>query len=292
MRRAPLSAAPSLSAFVPAASRLARFVVAASLTGAAAASCVGTTGGALVTFPAAAAGIAGANASGALEFTSDEGWDVVLTTATLHVGAVYLDQSQPVSGSQGTACILPGTYVGQVTPTLTAAAGLDVNLLSATPQPFSVQGQGTTQPEALVGQLWLTGGDVNTVVDSTPILLLAGTATKAGVVRPFSATITIASNRSTSDPQGAAGGDPICNERIVSVPTALYVASSGGLLVTIDPRQLFLNVDFSQLPAGPNGTYAFSDDPTSTAYTAASRNLYQNLHSAGSLYTFSWSSSL
>ncbi len=267
-------------------------VIAAAVVGALSASCVGTTGGSLVTFPAAAVGIAGADASGALAFTSDEGWDVVLTKATLHVGAVYLDQSQPVSGSQGTTCILPGTYVGQVTPTLSAAAGLTVNMLSATPQPFSALGQGTTFPEALVGQVWLTGGDVNTVVDATPILVLAGTATKAGVSLSFSGTITIGSNRSTTDPQGAAGGDPICNERIVSVPAALYVETSGGLLVTVDPRQLFVNVDFSQLTMGPNGTYAFSDDPTSSNYTAPSRNLYQNLHSAGSLYTFSWSSSL
>jgi hypothetical protein len=276
----------------PTAFRLAAFVAMAALGGAASASCVGTTGGALVTFPAAAAGIAGTNANGALEFTSDRGWDVALTTATLHVGAVYLDQSQPVSGSQGTTCILPGTYVGQVTPALTPAAGLDVDLLSATPQPFSVQGQGTTLPEALVGQLWLAGGDVNTVDDSTPILVLAGTASSNGTVMPFSATITIGSNRSTSDPSGAAGGDPICKERIVSAPAGIYVQSSGGLLLTIDPRQLFLNVDFSQLTMGPNGTYAFSDDPTSSDYTQPSRNLYQNLHSAGSLYTFSWSSSL
>jgi hypothetical protein len=274
------------------ASRFFGFIAAAALAGAASASCVGTTGGALVTFPAAAAGIAGADAGGAFEFTSDEGWDVVLTTATLHIGAVYLDQSQPVSGSQGTTCILPGTYVGQVTPTLSVAAGLEVNLLSAAPQPFSVQGQGTTLPEALVGQLWLTGGDVNTVVDNTPILVLAGTATKAGTTIPFSGTITIGSNRTTTSASGAAGGDPICKERIVSVPTALYVATSGGLLVTIDPRQLFLNVDFSQLTMGPNGSYAFSDDPTSSNYTGPSRNLYQNLHSAGSLYTFSWSPSL
>lgn len=271
--------------------RFARFVIAAGFI-ATSASCVGTTGGSLVTFPAAAAGIPGADASGALEFTSDEGWDVVLTKATLHVGAVYLDQSQPVSGSQGTTCILPGTYVGQVTPTLTARAGLDVNLLSATPQRFSVEGRGTTFPEALVGQLWLTGGDVNTVVDATPILVLLGTATKAGVSLSFSATITIGSNRSTTDPEGAAGGDPICKERIVSVPAAIDVETSGGLLVTIDPRQLFLNVDFAQLSMGPDGTYAFSNDPTSSSYTAPSRNLYQNLHSAGSLYTFSWSSSL
>jgi hypothetical protein len=255
--------------------------------------CVGTTGGELVTFSAAAEGAIAPNSSGALEFVSDEGWDVILTKASLHLGAVYLDQSEPVSGSQGTTCILPGTYVAQVAPAQNASAGLDVNLLSAAPQPFSVQGQGTTTPAALVGQLWLSATDVNSVNDSTPILTIAGTAANAsGTVIAFEGTITIGSNRSASSAQGAAGGDPICKERIVSVPTNLDVQSSGGLLLRIDPRQLFLNVDFSQLTPSPGGGYAFSDDPTSRDYTAPSRNLYQNLHGAGSLYTFSWSNSL
>src|SRR5215472_4753215 len=148
-----------------------------------AASCVGTTGGQIVDFPAAAAGPADAS-GGQLEFTTDSGWHVILTQATLHVGAIYLDQAVPVSGSQGTNCILPGLYVAEVT------SGRDVDLLSPEPQPFPVLGHGTTLP-ALAGQVWLTGGDVNQVEDSTPILQIAGTADEAGQVVSFMGTVTI-----------------------------------------------------------------------------------------------------
>jgi hypothetical protein len=250
--------------------------------------CVGTTGGQLVTFPAAVAGPLDATRGRPFQFTTDRGWSVVLTQATLHVGAVYLDQSMPVSGSQGTSCVLPGTYVGQVT------AGLDVNLLSSVPQRFPGLGSGTTEPPALVGQVWLTGGDVNVAAEpspATPILTIAGTAVMGDAVMPFEGKITIGANRQASG-SAAAGADPICKERIVSpIPTSVIVGASGGLLLRIDPRLLFVNVDFSQLTTFSD-TYGFSDDPTSAQYTQPSVNLYQNLHSAGALYAFSWNDDL
>jgi len=250
--------------------------------------CVGTTGGQLVTFPAAVAGAAGASSGHSLQFTTDLGWRVVLTEATLHVGAVYLNQSAPVSGAQSTDCILPGTYVAQVT------SGIDANLLSPSLQRFSGLGSGTTIPPALVGQVWLTGGDINTVSDPSPptsILVIAGTAANGAMTVPFTGQITIASNRQTSG-SAAAGGDSICKERIVSpIPTSVAVGTTGGLVLRIDPTQLFVNVNFALLaPAGD--AFAFSDDPTSDAYTQPSRNLYQNLHSGGGLYTFEWDDDL
>jgi predicted small secreted protein len=102
------------------------------------AACVGTTGGDVVDFPVAAAGAADAVAGQPYELVTDRGWHVVLTKATLHVGALYLGQSLPVSGAQNTSCILPGTYVAQVT------TGLDVDLLSPAPQRFPSLGHGTT----------------------------------------------------------------------------------------------------------------------------------------------------
>ncbi len=248
--------------------------------------CVGTTGGELVAFPAAAAGPADADPTQTFQFLTSRGWHVVLTKAVLHIGALYLDQSLPVSGSQGTNCILPGTYVAEVT------SGLDVNLLSPAPQPFPAQGQGTTIPPALAGQIWLTGGDVNTIADATPILVIAGTADQgSGTPMSFEATITIGANRQSMDSQ-VAGASAICKQRIVSVPTDVSVKSTGGLLLRIDPRDLFANVEFSQLQVLPDGTYAFSDEPSSPDYNQPSRNLFQNLESAGTLYTFSWSDSL
>jgi hypothetical protein len=260
----------------------------AALFAVAGVACVGTTGGQLVTFPAAVAGPTDANQGRPLQFTTDLGWHVVLTEATLHVGAVYLNQSAPVSGAQSTDCILPGTYVAQVT------SGTDVDLLSPRLQRFPERGSGTTIPPALVGQVWLTGGDVNAVSDPSPptsILVIAGTAVNGAMTIPFQGRITIASNRQTSG-SAAAGGDSICKERIVSpIAVSVAVGTRGGLVLRIDPTLLFVNVNFALLaPSG--GVFAFSDDPTSASYTQPSRNLYQNLHSGGGLYTFGWDDDL
>jgi hypothetical protein len=260
----------------------------AGAAGGALVACVGTTGGQLVTFSAAASGPADADPTRPFRFTTDRGWAVVLTQATLHVGAVYLDQSEPVSGAQGTECILPGTYVAQVT------SGLDVDLLSPVPQRFPGLGAGTTTPPALVGQVWLTGGDIDTASDpspATPILTIAGTATQGGVAIPFEGKVTIGTNRQATG-TSLAGASPICKQRIVSpIATSVVVRATGGLWLRVDPRLLFVNVDFSQLEKFSD-TYGFSDDPTSAQYTQPSLNLYQNLHSAGALYTFSWTGAL
>jgi hypothetical protein len=245
--------------------------------------CVGTTGGAIVDFPAAASGPVDAVVGQPLSFTTDRGWHVVLTRATMHIGAVYLEQSEPVSGSQETGCVLPGTYVAQETN------GLDIDLLSPSPQLFPDLGHGTTLP-ALVGQVWLVDGDINATDSTTPVLVVEGTADQGGIVVPFDGQVTIGTNRGTNRAMTGAtpGADPICKQRIVSpIQAPLSVQSAGGLLLRIDPRILFVNVEFETLTSA-GGTYHFSDDPSSPAYGQASRNLYLNLHSAGSLYTFSW----
>jgi hypothetical protein len=241
--------------------------------------CVQTTGGQIVDFPVSAAG-----ASDAQEFTSDNGWHVVLTKATLHVGALYLDVSAPVSGAQTTSCILPGTYVAQMT------TGMDVDLLSPRPQRFPVLGHGTTG-QALVGQVWLTGAsDVNAQDDATKILVVSGTADKNGDVRPFSGAITIGANRQTGT-GASAGAASICKQRIVTVLADVAVGAAGGLLVRIDARKLFTNVDWNAL-SKIGDTYAFADQPDKDQ---PSTNLYANLHAgsaAGSPYSFAWTSDL
>ncbi|HEY2405053.1 MAG TPA: hypothetical protein VGI10_03575 [Polyangiaceae bacterium] len=264
----------------------------------AAVSCAGTTGESLHDFPAAAAGPSEARAGTALAFTNDHGWHVVLTQATLHVGAIYLDQSRPVAGAGVTACYLPGVYVAEAT------SGLDVDLLSSELQRFGGLAHGSTL-QAIVGQVWLTGADVNSPVDATKILTIAGTADQGAVTLPFHGTITISSNRASAGTT-AAGAAPICKQRIVSpIPTAVRVQDHGGLLLRVDPRALFVNVDFGTLAPATTGCgsaascLAFSDDPGSSSYGQADRNLYLNLHSTAdpatttlALYTFIWSNDL
>jgi len=255
--------------------------------------CVGTTGGELVDFPAAAAGAANATSPLLFDETTIAGhtYHVTLTEASLHIGALYLDQALPVSGAGDLTCILPSTYTAEVlgTPLDGGAAGLDVDLLSPTPQSFASGGHGTTTP-SLAAQIWLTGGDVNAVEDDTPILVVQGTATDdANATYPFQGTITISTNRIPTNQ--TTGSNPPCRERIISpIPTTTTVQTTGGLLLRVDARQLFADVDFSALTQS-GSTYVFSNDPSSASYTQPSINLWNNLRSTAT-YDFEWSEGL
>ena len=248
------------------------------------AACVGQTGGNAVTFTAAAAGPADATAGQPLAWSAN-GFDVALTEARLHVGATYLDEAAPVSGAQATGCYLTAAYVAQET------VALDVDLLNPTPQPFAQPAPGITEPAPLVGQVWLTGGDVNQVADATTILRISGTATQGGAAFPFTGTMTIGANRAPPG-GGTGGGNSICKQRIVTpIPVSLTLATTGGLLLRIDPRLFFTGVDFSRLPADGAGGYAFSDDPAAPGYAPTGQALYSNVHSTAP-YAFGWTNAL
>jgi hypothetical protein len=244
--------------------------------------CVGTTGSDLVTFDAAAAGPADAVAGQPYSFTSGRGFRVMLTRATLHVGAVYLNRARPVSGAQETSCILPGIYVGEVT------SGLDVDVLSPEPQPFPAPGEGT-QTRAIVGEVWLSHGDVDAPPDVEPVLRVEGTAEKDSAAYPFEGTLTIGENRAVpaSDPS-LPSQHPICKERIVSpIDVSLTPRNGGSLLLRVDPRGWFANVDFAALRQveGAPPRYAF-DDATTAGPDAA---LYRGLQSRSGVYQLLWS---
>jgi hypothetical protein len=247
--------------------------------------CVGTTGGDIVELSVAAAGPADATAGAPYVFTNGRGFEVTLTRARLHVGGVYLNESRPLSGAQATSCRLPGLYIAEV------PAQLDVDLLSPAPQPFPSKGHGTTGA-ALVGEVWLTGGDADAEDDPTVILDAAGSASQAGLTIPFTASLTIGENRTPVpvDPS-LPGASPICRERIVSPiplgPSAtpggeLRVDTTGTLLVRVDPKTFFLNVDFAALPASPSPR-TFADGPADEASNA----LYRWLHDPAA-YSFAW----
>ncbi len=243
--------------------------------------CLGTTGSSIVSFPVEAAGPPDAVDGQPLTFDTGRGWHVVLSKATLHIGAVYLDESVPVSGAQDTSCILEGIYAGQET------SGLDVDVLSPAPQPFPAPGNGTSD-RAVAGEVWLTGGDVNASDDATTIVDVAGTASQSGASYPFTASVTIGTNRVVASTNPAMpGANPICKQRIVApVPVDVVPASSGALLVRVDPRGWFADVDFSQMEETTDSppTYVIPDDDTTQPGTA----LFDGIHASAGVYTFGW----
>jgi len=247
--------------------------------------CVGQTGGDTVVFSVAAAGPTDAIAGQPLSFTSGA-FEVVLTRATLHIGAVYLDQATPASGAQATDCYLTGTYVAQET------SALDVDLLNPAPQPFPALALGITEPPALVEQVWLTGGDVNAAADTTPILVISGTAAQGAAAFPFTGTVTIGANHAPAS-TASGGGNSICKQRIVSpIQDPVTIEKIGGLLLRVDPRPFFVDVDFSLLPSDAStGGYVFSDNPSVPAYAPTGQNLFSNLRSIAP-YEFSWSDAM
>lgn len=242
--------------------------------------CIGTTGSDLVTFPAFAAGPADANGQ-PLTFTNGRGWNITLTKATLHIGAVYLNRSVPVSGGQERECFLPGVYVAQVLDEV------DVDVLSSKPQAFPGTGSGT-EDRAVTGEVWLTGQRIDALDDRTTIADVTGTATRDGVSMRFEATITIGKNRvaASTDP-ARPGANPLCAQRIVTpIATNVTPHATGSLLVRIDPRGWFSNVELGELEqvTPESDLRRFPDDNSSQPAT----NLYRGLRSASGVYTFEW----
>lgn len=231
----------------------------------------GTTGGHVISFDVTAQGAEhGAVADTGL------GWHVELSEAKLHLGAVYLNLAVPISGSQETNCILPGIYTAQ------ELEPLDVDALSTAPQAFPAPATGTDDV-ARTGEIWLTGGNVNADSDSTVIATIAGTATRAAQVVPFTADITISTgNRGIPASNPALPSQhPICKQRIVSpIPINLQPHDGGTLAITVDPSGWFANVDFSLLPAGG----VFPDDNTNPA----SQNLFTAVRAAAATFQFSF----
>ena len=239
------------------------------------AGCGGTTGSALVTFSAVASGPADANGA-PLSFTAGSGAQVTLTHALLRFGAVYLNQSVPLSGAASTPCISPGIYVAE------AFGPVAVDLLSPKPVSFPAQGEGT-QTAAKTAEVWLTGGDVNADSDPTVILEVAGTAQQSGQTYPFTAAVTIGANRKPNVTSPAfPGANPICHQRIVTPILVSMTPTEGGTLtLRIDPRPMFNAVDFSTLSGPP---YQIPDDPS-----GAGGQLFRGLLSSSGVYAFSWS---
>jgi hypothetical protein len=253
------------------------------LVGLALCACGSSTGGALVTFHAAAAGPTDAVAGQPLVFTNSLGYQVTLTRARLHIGALYLNRSVPLSGAQAQGCILPGIYSGQVT------SPLDVDVLSPDPQRFPADGEGTADLSQ-TAEVWLFGTDVNADEDRTLIADVTGTALLGGTPVPFTGQITIGSNRAVPPANPALpGASPLCKQRIVTpIRVDFTLAQGGTLLVRVDPRGWLATVDFAQIPVDPS-------DPAQRRFLDRSEGqsdlaFYAGLRAASGTYFFNWQS--
>lgn len=246
------------------------------------ASCTGTTGGELVTFDAFAAGPEDAQAGQPYTFENSLGYSILLTKARLHVGAVYLNKSRPTSVGSETSCFLNGIYVAEVT------GGLTIDVLSPEPQPFPEAGFATTE-HASTAEVWLSGGgDINADSDSTVVLQVEGTATKGGDELPFYGSLTIGKNRVIAPSSPAKpGANPICKQRIVTpIPVDLDITPGEDLVLRVDPRGLFANVDFSTMEKSQDDPpqYRFRDDSADQA----SASLYNGLRASVGAYSVTW----
>jgi hypothetical protein len=241
------------------------------------ATCGGTTGNNLVSFRGVVGGAA--DATSPLSFDNGKGYHVSLTRALLHVGAVYLNESNPNPGAGPAPCVLPGIYVAEVFGPVT------VDLLSPVLQPFPVQGEGT-ETAAKTAEVWLTGGDVNAKTDLTVIFDVAGTATKGGATYPFQGTLHISDNWNlpVSNP-ALPGANPICKERIATPIQVDFTPTNGGLLtLRIHPSGMFQTVDFAALGPAGSSTLQIPDGPVGEGLV-----LHKGLLSASGVYEFSWS---
>jgi hypothetical protein len=246
--------------------------------------CGSSTGGALVTFHTAAAGPADAATGQPLVFENALGYAVTLTRARLHIGGIYLNRSVPSSGAQATSCVLPGIYSGQVT------TPLDVDAISPDPQPFPADGEGTAE-QSQTGEVWLFGSAVNATDDPAVIADVAGTATQgAGFPIAFTGQFTIGQNRAVPVANPALpGANPLCKQRIVTPISVDFTLAQGGtLLVRVDPRAWFANVDFAELPADPS-------NPAQRKFLDRSQGqpdlaFYTGLRAVSGTYLFNWQS--
>jgi hypothetical protein len=205
-------------------------------------SACGGTGGALVKFHAAAAGPADAVAGQPLVFTNAAGYQVTLTRATLRIGSIYLNRSNPISGAQVQSCVLPGIYSGQVTSPLV------VDALSPVPQPFPADGEGTAD-HSQSAEVWIFGTDPFATDDTTVIADVAGTATRGATSLAFTGQFTIGANRNAQPNPTLPGSNPLCKLRIITgIRVDFTLAQGGTLLVRVDPRAWLNQVDFAQIP--------------------------------------------
>jgi hypothetical protein len=247
------------------------------------ASCGGTTGDELVHFSAFASGVKGAPRTFDTYLSSvpnRPSFRVQLTTAEMHIGAVYFDESPPSTGFDTPECITPDVYAAQI------PGAVDIDLLSTQPQEFSVFGNGSADV-AESWDLWLTDGtqegqidDIDSPTNQIPSVKLTGIATRLSDQKkfPFGAIVSInqavsgAGARLVQPSPALPGQYPICKERILQIGGIdLGFFQGGTLRMTVDPTAWFrtADIDFSSLDPTTGTSNAECDLDTNSDATYA-----------------------
>ncbi|HVW27873.1 MAG TPA: hypothetical protein VHC69_21050 [Polyangiaceae bacterium] len=242
------------------------------------------TGGELVSFHAYASGLS--DVDGEIDFDTGAGFHVRLSEARMHLGAVYWRLGKSNPGSANASC------VGDTTYGLEVPGGVDVDVLSARLQEFSVLGNATTDLDQS-GEIWLVDGDINAIGSTTVVVAAKGVASRNETSFPFEGSITIGQNRLVPPSNPAQPGEnPICKQRIIApIPLSLRPAPGGDLLLRVDPRSWLGDVDFSTLSPGEDGTTLEIPDATTGSGTdaAAGRAFFIGATGASAeTYRFSW----
>ncbi|MFO0663539.1 MAG: hypothetical protein U0174_06285 [Polyangiaceae bacterium] len=249
------------------------------------AACIGSTGGGRISFVATAAGPKDAIAGSPLTFQTRSGFSVSLTSAKVHVQAVYLDRRDRTRPERETGCYSAEAFVGEL------RTSIDVDLTDPRPKAFALAGDALTGAVNSV-DVWLGEGAIDAFTRASArqvVLHATGTATREGTAIPFAADFRIDTNRAKA-PDSAAlpGSNPICLQRIVSkIPANITIEGPGSLSMRIDPRPVFDDVDFAEVPKESDAPllFRFPDNDQN----GASNTLMNGLRKNRGVYSFEWS---
>jgi hypothetical protein len=171
-------------------------------------------------------------------------------------------------------------------------APLDVDLLSAVPQHFPADGDGTADLSQSA-EVWLFGSDPFATSDTAVIAEVAGTAVGGGASLSFTGQFSTGQNFAVPPSNPALpGANPLCKKRIVTRLAVDFTLASGGtLLVRADPRVWFAQVDFAQIPVADPA----NPDPTQRKFTNSRTDpadvaFFDNGLLASNAYAVNWQS--
>ena len=261
----------------------------------------GSAGSARFLFDARAAGIARDGAQPMI-FTSDAGWTITLTRASVTIGPIFLNVIAPLRDE---ATFVPwlsikpafgdddhlsgGRVVGEVLTQITFDA------LSPSFASFPVQGT-MTQEQIRTAEIWLwppPGKSPEAVNIDTPAIEVAGEAVKGEERVRFRGALILNEAWTTDAKPGERSAQPVTALRKVrGLPSMFFPTEGGALEIRFDVRPLFRGADFSSLAGNPSdadGTRILVQSKTGRFTTdQVMRNVFQGMRASTGTYAVRW----